>query len=62
VDEAVRQRGIATALILALKPVAKARGAWVITVQADLVDAAAVSLYSRLGTREDVLHFDIAIE
>jgi aminoglycoside 3-N-acetyltransferase I len=52
----------ASPLIQALKPLAKARGAWVITVQAGLVDAPAVSFYTRLGTREDVLHFDIAIK
>lgn len=62
VTEAHRRRGIATALIEALKPVAKARGAWVIYVQADLVDAPAVALYTKLGTREDVLHFDIPVD
>lgn len=34
----------------------------VIFVQADVGDAPAVALYSKLGVREDVLHFDIAIE
>jgi len=29
-------------------------------VQADLGDEAAIALYTRLGVREDVLHFDIA--
>jgi aminoglycoside 3-N-acetyltransferase I len=62
VDAAMRRRGIATALIEALKPIAKARGAWVIYVQADLADAPAVALYTRLGAREDVLHFDIAMD
>ena len=42
-----------------LKVMAAARGAYVIYVQADLVDAAAIALYSKLGKREDVLHFDI---
>jgi aminoglycoside 3-N-acetyltransferase I len=56
-----RRRGIATALIEHLKPIAAARGAWVIYVQADPVDAPAVALYTGLGTREDVLHFDIAV-
>jgi aminoglycoside 3-N-acetyltransferase I len=32
----------------------------VIFVQADPGDAPAVALYSKLGAREDVLHFDIA--
>lgn len=61
VDENHRRRGIATALIEALKPIAAARGAWVIYVQADPVDAPAVALYTKLGTREDVLHFDIPV-
>jgi aminoglycoside 3-N-acetyltransferase I len=31
----------------------------VIFVQADHGDAPAIALYAKLGTREDVLHFDI---
>lgn len=60
--EAHRRKGIATALITALKPIAKQRGAWVIFVQADYGDDPAISLYSTLGTREDVLHFDIPVD
>ncbi|WP_071797275.1 AAC(3)-I family aminoglycoside N-acetyltransferase [Natronohydrobacter thiooxidans] len=60
VAETHRRRGIATALITALKSIAKARGGWVIYVQADHGDDPAIALYTRLGTREDVLHFDIA--
>jgi aminoglycoside 3-N-acetyltransferase I len=56
-----RRRGIATGLITQLKTIAKARGAYVIFVQADLNDPAAIALYTKLGTREDVLHFDIAV-
>jgi aminoglycoside 3-N-acetyltransferase I len=37
------------------------RGAYVISVQADPPDAPAVALYTKLGTREDALHFDIAV-
>lgn len=59
VDAAYRRQGIATALIEALKPLAKARGAQVIFVQADHVDLPAVALYTKIGKREDVLHFDI---
>lgn len=62
VHEAHRRRGMATALIAELKRIAKARGAWVIYVQADLGDDPAIALYTKLGTREDVLHFDIPIE
>jgi aminoglycoside 3-N-acetyltransferase I len=60
VDSAHRRQGIATALIAALKTIAAQRGAYVIFVQADLGDDAAIALYSKLGVREDVLHFDIA--
>jgi len=56
-----RRQGIATALISQLKVIAGARGAYVIYVQADLQDLPAIELYTRLGTREDVLHFDIAV-
>jgi aminoglycoside 3-N-acetyltransferase I len=61
VAAAHRREGIATALIEALKPIAAARGAWVIYVQADPGDSPAVALYSKLGARQDVLHFDIAV-
>jgi len=33
----------------------------VIFVQADLGDAPAIALYTKLGAREDVLHFDIPV-
>ena len=47
----------------ALKPIARARGGWVIFVQADAVDAPALALYDRLGVREDgVFHFDIPVD
>jgi aminoglycoside 3-N-acetyltransferase I len=54
-----RRQGVATAMIELLKSVALARGAYVIYVQADYGDDAAVALYTKLGTREDVMHFDI---
>jgi aminoglycoside 3-N-acetyltransferase I len=56
-----RRRGIATALIRRLIDIGRARGAYVIYVQADPVDAPAVALYESLGTREDVYHFDIPV-
>ena len=62
VAETHRRRGLARGLILELKRIARARGAYVIYVQADLVDAPAIALYESLGTREDVLHFDIAVD
>ena len=61
VDEDHRREGIATALIEELRKIAAARGAYVIFVQADYVDPQAIALYSKLGVREEVLHFDIAV-
>ncbi|MEJ1159382.1 AAC(3)-I family aminoglycoside N-acetyltransferase [Prosthecomicrobium sp. N25] len=61
VAEPFRRQGIATALIEALRTEAAARGAWVIFVQADYVDPPAIALYEKLGTREEVLHFDIPV-
>ena len=63
VASAHRRRGIATALIEELKKIALDRGAYVIFVQADtgVEDEAAIALYTRLGIREDVLHFDIPV-
>lgn len=62
VREEFRRRGVATALIEALKPIARDKGAWVIMVQADPPDQPAVALYDKLGTREEVLHFDISLD
>jgi aminoglycoside 3-N-acetyltransferase I len=59
VREGHRRRGVATGLIRALGGIARERGAYVMFVQADLVDGPAIRLYESLGTREDVLHFDI---
>jgi aminoglycoside 3-N-acetyltransferase I len=61
VAAAHRREGIATALIQELKKIAALRGAYVIFVQADIGDEPAIALYTKLGVREDVLHFDIAI-
>ena len=62
VVESARRQGVATALIEALKPVARAAQAWVIYVQADYVDPPAIALYEKLGRREEVLHFDIDVD
>lgn len=59
VDAGCRRQGIATALIEAVCREGRARGAWVVFVQADEGDDAAIALYSRLGVRERVLHFDL---
>lgn len=60
VDAAHRREGIATSMIEELKTIAAQRGAYVIFVQADHGDEPAIRLYTKLGVREDVLHFDIA--
>ncbi len=62
VDGAHRRRGIATALIEALKPIGRDCGAHVIFVQADQGDEPPIALYGKLGKREEVLHFDIGVD
>jgi len=57
-----RRKGIATALIHELKNIARGRGARVVFVQADCGDEPAIALYTKLGAREDVMHFDISVE
>ena len=42
-----------------ISALAAERGIYVIFVQADYGDDPAIALYSKLGTREEVLHFDI---
>lgn len=59
VAEAHRRKGIATALIEELQHIAAETGAWAVFVQADYTDPPAIALYTRLGIREEVLHFDL---
>jgi aminoglycoside 3-N-acetyltransferase I len=61
VEAAFRRRGIATAMIEELKKLGRSNGAYVIYVQADYGDDPAIALYTKLGVREDVLHFDIRV-
>lgn len=61
VAAAHRREGLATALIAELRKIASTRRAYVIFVQADIGDDPAIALYTKLGTREDVLHFDIEV-
>jgi len=61
VAQSHRRQGIATALIEELRRIAAQRGAYVIFVQADYGDDPAIALYTKLGIREDVMHFDIAV-
>ena len=58
-----RREGIAMALIEKLKEIAARRKACVIFVQADtgVEDEPAIALYTKLGRREDVVHFDIPV-
>ena len=56
-----RRKGVATGLIAELKRVGAKRGAYVIYVQADKDDTAAIALYQGLGRREDVHHFDFIV-
>ncbi len=62
VCEKHRRRGVATTMIGALQKLAAERDAYVIFVQADYGDEPAIALYTKLGRREDVMHFDIAPE
>ena len=59
VAEDHRCEGIATAMIEELKRTALRYGIYVIFVQADYGDNPAIALYTKLGIREEVLHFDI---
>ena len=61
VSAAHRRQGIATALIRQLQNIAAARAAYVIFVQADIDDAPAIALYTKMGVRENVAHFDIGV-
>ena len=60
VAELHRRKGVATAMIDRLKRFASEQGVYVIFVQADYGDDPAIALYTKLGLREEVLHFDIA--
>jgi len=57
-----RRKGVATNLIKELKKIAKKKGSYVIFVQADKGDNAAIKLYESLGTRESVYHYDIRVK
>jgi aminoglycoside 3-N-acetyltransferase I len=61
VAEEHRRQGIATGLIDRLRAIGRDCSAWVIYVQADYGDEPAIALYTKLGLREDVMHFDIDV-
>ncbi len=58
-----RRQRIASSLIEKLMIIGKEIGAYVIFVQADkdVEDLPAIELYKKLGTLEDVFHFDIDV-
>lgn len=62
VAEGHRREGIATALLRETSRVAARRGAYAMFIQADADDEAPIAVYSRLGTRLDAVHFDIAVD
>jgi len=59
VDAPHRRRGVARARIGHLQKIAGVRRGWVVFVQADCGDEAAIALYQNFGAPEDVLQFDI---
>lgn len=61
VADAYRRKGVATASISEVRDIARKCGAWVVYVQADYGDEPAIALYTKLGIREDVMHFDIDV-
>ena len=62
VSENHRRKGVATQLIKNLTQIAQERKAYMIFVQADKQDVAAIALYESFGTKADVLHFDIPVK
>ena len=56
-----RRQGVATAMVGRLQDLAAERGGWVPFIQADYDNDPAIALYSKLGEREEVLHFDIPV-
>ena len=63
VSEAFRRQGVATALIGLIREVAARGDTWVIYIQADTgeEDQPAIELYSKLGRKEEIMHFDIDV-
>jgi len=61
VGEAHRRQGVATALITRVCEISVKRGACAVYVQAEVGDEPAIALYDKLGTREEVLHFDLKL-
>lgn len=60
VVEPHRRQGVATALINEVRRIADEVGAWVVIIEADRGEPAPDTLYSKLGTREEILHFNMS--
>lgn len=56
-----RRQGVATAMIDEVRSIAERRGVYLIFIQAERDNDAAIALYSKLGRREDAVHFEIAV-
>ena len=56
-----RRRSVATSLIQGLLEFGRQAGAYVAFIQADREDAPAIALYEKLGSREEVFHFDFEV-
>ena len=61
VGQSHRRKGVATRLIGELRRIASKLNVYVIFVQADPEDAAAIALYASLGTKKTAYHFDIEV-
>jgi aminoglycoside 3-N-acetyltransferase I len=59
VAEAHRRQGVATAIVEALRALARRLGAEVVFVQADVEDTPALALYGRFAPAAEVRQFDI---
>lgn len=59
VADAHRRQGVATAIVEALRALARQLGAEVVFVQADVEDAPALALYGRFAPAAEVQQFDI---
>ncbi len=62
VADHMRRKGVASGLLNHVREIAAQEGASAVYVQADYEDDPAVALYTKEGTREEVLHFDLDLK